>query len=122
MIQGADRQEPAPMPHLRYKPSRAEIARANGAKSMGPVSDAGKRRAAENALKHGLCAKGLTPVTALGETAEGVGARLAGVRAELGAVGPCAARLAESATSASLRLSRAERLEAAVFARLARRG
>jgi hypothetical protein len=39
------------------KLTRAEAARLNGARSRGPVTEDGKRRAAQNALKHGLSAE-----------------------------------------------------------------
>jgi hypothetical protein len=38
---------------------RATASRANGARGRGPVSEAGKRRAAMNAVRHGLFAHGL---------------------------------------------------------------
>src|SRR3954451_4783697 len=44
---------PAPSP-LRRKPTRAETARANGARSRGPFTDVDKARSRTNALKHGL--------------------------------------------------------------------
>lgn len=41
--------------------AQSEAARNNGAKSKGPVSEAGKHNSRQNALKHGLTAKFLTP-------------------------------------------------------------
>src|SRR3954447_22481331 len=106
------------MAFLRRKPSLADIARANGRVSMGPMTEEGNARCALASLKHGLCAQGVAPVAALGETAEHVKARHEAVRLELGVIGPCAARLAASAASAILRGERAERLEAAMLGRL----
>ncbi|WP_027135572.1 hypothetical protein [Geminicoccus roseus] len=42
-------------------PAQAEASRRNGARSHGPVSDAGKRRSAQNARSHGLRARSTLP-------------------------------------------------------------
>jgi hypothetical protein len=106
----------------RTKPSRAEIARENGARSRGLVSEEGKRRSSMNSLAHGLRARAHVTVTALGESREANEAHFAAVRAELGAVGPVARHLAETIASGILRTARAERLEGELLAGLAQAG
>src|SRR3954451_15322129 len=106
-------------PDLPRKPSRAETARTNGARSRGPVTDADKARSSRNALAHGLRARSLTPVPALGESQPVLDAHLAAYRREFPAPGPCARDLAEAIACANLRAARAERLEAQFLARAA---
>ncbi|MFO1070646.1 MAG: hypothetical protein U1E14_19170 [Geminicoccaceae bacterium] len=105
-----------PRPVLRRKPDPAEISRANGRRSRGPVTAEGRQRACMNPLTHGLRARRFVAVAALGERAEDQEALLAAVRLELAAVGPVARHLAETIGCAMLRGARAERLEGELLA------
>jgi hypothetical protein len=104
------------------KPSRADIARQNGAKSHGPTTEAGKHRSSMNSLSHGLCARAHITVAALGENEQANQAHFTAVRAELGATGPVARHLAEAIACGILRAARAERLEGDLLTGLAQAG
>ena len=69
--------------------------------------------------RHGLRARSLTPVAALGETRAVLDAHLAAYRRELAHPGPYARDLAEAVACAQLRAARAEHLEAQLLARAA---
>src|SRR3954447_25140624 len=109
-------------PTFLRKPTRAETSRANGARSLGPATPEGKARSSRNALAHGLRARSLTPVTALGESRAVLDAHLAAYRRELSAPGPYARDLAEAIACAQLRAARAERLEAQLLAQAVEEG
>jgi hypothetical protein len=96
-------------------PARAEASRQNGAKSRGPVTPAGKARAARNALKHGLRAE--QHVVVEGESAEAFAAFEAALVTDLAPAGALQTLLAGRVARAAWRLERAERIEAELFAR-----
>ena len=96
-------------PDLSRKPTRAETARTDGGGTGGPC----------RTPRHGLRARSLTPVAALGETRAVLDAHLAAYRRELAHPGPYARDLAEAIACAQLRAARAEHLEAQLLARAA---
>jgi hypothetical protein len=95
-------------------PARAAASRRNGAKSRGPKTPEGKERSAQNALKHGFRAQ--KHMVLPGEDAAELAALEAALIEELAPVGALQAALAQRVVSAVWRLSRAERLEAELFA------
>jgi hypothetical protein len=96
----------APHPALS---ARAAASRANGAKSRGPTTALGKARSAQNALKHGLCARKhvLLPDDSRAEFKALEGALLEDLRPE----GALQTLLAHRLVAAAWRLARADRLE-----------
>ena len=94
--------------------ARAEASRRNGAKSRGPKTPEGKARSAQNALKHGLRAQKhmVLPSENAAEFAE----LEAALMDELAPEGALQSALAQRVVAAVWRLSRAERLEADLFA------
>src|SRR3954452_15032514 len=96
-------------------PTRGQSAasRANGARSRGPLTDAGKARSRSNALKHGLRSAefGLLPE----EDADAWEAHLAGVRATYLPQDAVEVHLVEGIAVAQWRELRADRVEADVM-------
>jgi hypothetical protein len=94
--------------------ARAAASRCNGAKSRGPKTVEGKARSAQNALKHGFRAQ--KHMVLPGENAAEFAELEAALMEELAPEGALQAALAQRVVSAIWRLSRAERLEAELFA------
>jgi hypothetical protein len=82
--------------------ARALASRQNGARSRGPKTAAGKARSAQNALKHGLCAKKLLVLRE--EDPAEFQALEAALLAELAPVDALQAVLAQRVVSAAWRL------------------
>jgi hypothetical protein len=89
--------------------SRAEIARANGARSQGPRTAAGKARASMNALAHGLSAQ--RHVLAQGERQSEFEAFAAALLEELRPETPLQELLTGRLVAAAWRLRRADLIE-----------
>ncbi|WP_418158897.1 hypothetical protein [Benzoatithermus flavus] len=94
---------------------RARRARINGAKSRGPVTEAGKARSSRNALKHGLTAE--VHLVLQGENAAAFDTLARSLFAELAPVGTLDGALVAHLAAALWKTGRAERLEAQAFAR-----
>jgi hypothetical protein len=94
--------------------SRAEAARANGARSRGPKTAAGKARSAQNALKHGLTASRFIVLPE--EDPAAFEATLAMWIEALVPVGPLQHAIVQTIAVADWRLERANRLEHELFA------
>ena len=89
--------------------------RLNAQKSTGPRTVAGKERASQNALRHGLLAR---EAVIQGEDPEEFEVYREGMLQDLAPAGAVEAMLAERVVSLSWRLRRAERLQNAAFAAL----
>ncbi|MFO1039036.1 MAG: hypothetical protein U1E45_19510 [Geminicoccaceae bacterium] len=95
------------------KLTRAEASRLNGAKSRGPITEEGKRRAALNALKHGLSAE--THPVLKHEDAAAYRALLDRLVAHHRPNDPDRVHLVERLASVMWRQRRLDRLEASLF-------
>jgi hypothetical protein len=102
---------PAPIPPIS---ARALASRINGARSRGPKTTEGKARSSRNALKHGLRAQKV--VVLPDEDATEFEAQEAALLAELAPEGALQTLLARRIAAAAWRLSRADRIEAELFA------
>jgi hypothetical protein len=89
--------------------ARAEVSRRNGAKSRGPITQEGKARSAQNALKHGFRAQ--KHVVLADEDAAAFKALEAALLAELAPEGVLQTILAQRVARAAWRLDRADRIE-----------
>ncbi len=103
--------EKPPKPPISEAKLRAN--RANGAKSRGPISEAGKRRSSLNATRSGLhgqiiCATEEELVVLQKHTSD--------VRTELAPLGPTESFLATSISDNMFRINRIRALEAGIFA------
>jgi hypothetical protein len=94
--------------------AQAEAARANGARSRGPVTPAGKARSARNGTRHGLCSASFFLLP--DEDPEAYALFLADLLASLGPADEAERQAAERVAQAMWCQSRADRLEAAILA------
>ena len=102
-------------PHRKPR-SAAQVAasRANGARSKGPVSAAGKARSARNAVRHGLLAA--VDIAMPKEDPNGFRRLRDGLLADLGAADSLTRLLVERLAGTFWRLARADRLEGEILA------
>ena len=92
---------------------RVTANRKNATRSTGPRSIAGKQRASQNSMKHGLTAA--RPVVLAGETEAGFEGFRAGLNESLHPVGAGQAFLVEIVVQEAWSMRRADRLEAELF-------
>jgi hypothetical protein len=89
--------------------NQKETSRRNGAKSRGPVSDAGKQRSSQNALKHGICSKALLIP---GESADDLDRHFAAYRTRFQPIDPVEGDLVDNLAFIAWRQRRLWRKEA----------
>ena len=92
--------------------TKAEAARANGAKSSGPITEQGKAQSAQNSLKHGLNS---TRVVLPHESQEEYDALEAAILNRFNPADEFEMELAKEMAAARWRLRRIEAMEAALF-------
>lgn len=101
-----------PTPRPRSEAQRA-AARANGARSRGPITAEGKARSAMNAFRHGLCSPA---ILAPGEDPAAFEALLAALRAEHRPTSASEDLLVQRLAATFWKLARCDRLEAELAA------
>ncbi len=114
--------EPAAMtaaPPAPRSPAQIEASRRNGARSRGPVTPEGRRRAAMNAMKHGLTADSFT--LAPEEDEAGFEELVARLEARLAPGDEAAGHLVQRLAWVMWRQYRGDRIEAEVLAQRERR-
>lgn len=92
--------------------SKSEASRINGAKSKGPVTEAGRQKSCLNGLKHGLCS---TSALLSNESEDLFNAHREGYLAEFAPVGTVQLDLVDQIVAASWRLRRSLAMEAAAY-------
>ena len=100
------------MPAART-PAQIEASRRNGARSRGPITEAGKARASRNALTHGLTA--MQHLVIEDEVPDALEALIEQITAEAGAETEIEARIARRLAIAFWKGERAEKIETALF-------
>jgi hypothetical protein len=103
----------APRTAVAVSNARVEASRKNGARSRGPQTSAGKARAAQNALRHGM--RALKYVVLPDESAVAFQALERALLDELAPVGALQTVLARRVAVAAWRLARADRMEVELF-------
>ena len=92
--------------------SRSEASRINGAKSRGPITEAGRQRSSLNALKHGLCS---TAALLSNESEDLFNAHREGYIAHFAPTGTVQLDLVDQMVAASWRLRRSLAMETAAY-------
>jgi len=92
--------------------SRSESSRINGAKSKGPVTEAGRKKSSLNALKHGLCS---SSALLSNESEDLFNAHREGYIAHFAPAGTVQLDLVDQIVAASWRLRRSLAMESAAY-------
>lgn len=93
-------------------PSKSQTSRLNGAKSRGPITESGRARSSQNALKHGLTSQTLVLPS---EDPADFDALLAAYLNQLRPIGPIELDLVHEMVAAKWRLDRIAHIETQLF-------